>query len=70
MQQAAPTSRTPRSGGISTRGSRHEADESEVLNGLLLNPQWMQRKLEAVHGPMPLASDYEKLVHDRSNRKV
>ena len=43
----------------------HEAGEREVLDGLLVDPQWMQRKLDALDGPMPLVADYERLVRSR-----
>ena len=45
----------------------HEAGEREVLDGLLLDPQWMQRKLDALDGPMPLIADYDNLVYDRQS---
>jgi hypothetical protein len=38
----------------------HEAGEREVLDGLLLDPQWIQRKLDGV-GVMPMVAVYARI---------
>jgi hypothetical protein len=45
----------------------HEAGEREALDKLLLDPQWLQRKLDALESPLTLVNDYERLCDDRDS---
>jgi WD40 repeat protein len=47
-----------------------EAGERGVLDGLLLDPQWMQRKLNALESPLPLLGDYERLGQGRTQQLI